>query len=115
MDDANAVSIYVRKWLADERNYTIKKFGLELDDINTRWWNNLQTHRQFESSWWESQFTNYLGRAQILTLDTPNGRQALAKFVATGIGMLEAAVRIYGELPEPGVPSGENLDKLREI
>jgi hypothetical protein len=35
------------------------------------------------------------------------------KYVATAIGMLATTVEVYGELPEPGVPSGENLDQLR--
>lgn len=95
---------YVRAWLAGERQYTIDKFGIELDN------QHVSESRTFE--WWEQQFDNYLHRAGIFGLDTINGRQALAKFVATAVGMLEAAVRVYGPLPEPGVPSGYNLDTI---
>jgi hypothetical protein len=95
---------YVRNWLAKERAYTLDKFGIDEDNEHTplREW----------SEWWEKQFENYLFRAQVLGLDTPGGRQAAAKFVATAVGFLETVVRLYGPLPEPGVTSGENLDRL---
>lgn len=98
---------YVRRWIMGEREYTIRKFGLGLDDEHVQAFSD----NEYDNDWWVKQFENYLGRAWILKLDTVNGRQALAKFVATGVGMLEAAVRVYGPLPEPGVTSGENLDK----
>lgn len=100
------VSEYVRAWLADERGYTIKKFGLPQDDDHIL---------EGLAGWWAQQFDNYLHRAWVLGLDTPGGRQALAKFVATAVGALEAAVRVYGPLPEPGVSSGNNLDALRPL
>lgn len=112
MADETEVEIYVRKWLADERHYTIQKFGIELDDQHIKEW--MEDHDP-TNSYWERQFDNYLGRAERLSLDRQGGRQALAKFVATAVGMLEAAVRVYGPLPEPGVTSGENLDNLREL
>lgn len=98
---------YVREWLARERAYTIDKFGLDQDNDHTPLdnWN----------LWWDQQFENYLHRAHVLGLDTPNGRQALAKFVATAVGLLETAVRLYGPLPKPGVPSGENLGLLGQL
>lgn len=101
---------YVRQWLTREREYTIAKFGLDLDDRHVK-----EFGKDFFDQWWEQQFDNYLHRAKVLGLDTPGGRQALAKFVATGVGMLEAAVRAYGPLPKPGVSSGENLDKVGEL
>lgn len=101
---------YVREWLAKERGYTLEKFGLDADREHIREW-----YLKGVKGWWEQQFDNYLGRAQVLGLGTPAGRQALAKFAATAVGMLEAAVREFGPLPKPGVPSGENLDKLGEL
>lgn len=95
---------YVRAWLAQERDYTIAKFGLDLDD----------QHVAEGMEWWEQQFLNYIGRADVLGLDSPGGRQAAAKFVATALGFLEAVVRVHGPLPEPGVPSGENLNTVFE-
>jgi hypothetical protein len=95
---------YVRNWLAKERAYTLDKFGIDSDNDHTplNGW----------EAWWTQQFDNYLMRAQVLGLDTVNGRQAAAKFVATAVGFLESVVRLHGPLPEPGVTSGENLDRL---
>jgi hypothetical protein len=58
-------------------------------------------------SFWQHQLEMYLHRASVLGLDQLNGRQALAKFVATAAAFLKAVVRVYGDLPEPGHPSGE--------
>jgi hypothetical protein len=102
---------YVREWLAKEREYTIAKFGLELDNQHVQ---DLAVGDD-NDKWWEQQFNNYLHRVSILGPDTPAGRQAAAKFVATAIGFLEAIVRVHGPLPKPGVPSGENLDLLGEL
>lgn len=99
---------YVIRWLADERDYTIDKFGLDADDEHI-------AEGVPEGGWWEQQFDNYLHRTGVLGLETPGGRQAFAKFVATAVGALEAVVRVYGELPEPGVPSGNNLETLRPL
>lgn len=87
-------------WLVAERRYQLDKFGVELDDEHTR-------QGLHQDGWWWRQLTNYFGRAHVLNLANPSGRQALAKFTATACGLLESAIRVYGELPEPGVPSGE--------
>lgn len=109
---------YVEDWLTGEVAYTQAKFGIELDDEHTK---EFSEHiegvesQYMDDTWWSKQLYNYLYRAYTLGLDNPNGRQALAKFVATGQGMLMSAVRVYGPLPYPGVSSGENLDKLKEL
>lgn len=103
------VEEYVRNWLRDERGYTLEKFGIDADNEHIKEYNIGNTQ------WWDQQFENYLNRVRVLGLETPNGRQAFAKFVATAVGALEAVVRSFGELPEPGVSSGYNLDNLREI
>jgi hypothetical protein len=87
-------------WLVAERQYQLEKFGTHLDDDHTK--QGLHT-----DGWWWQQLTNYYGRAKVLGLDLPAGRQALAKFTATACGLLESAVRVHGDLPAPGVPSGE--------
>ena len=110
---SDQVREYVEQWLRDERAYTIDKFGLASDDQHTiEFYHGLPAPKP---SWWDQQFDNYLGRAFTLGLDTPGGRQAAAKFVATAMGFLESVVRQFGPLPEPGVTSGENLNQLREV
>lgn len=54
--------------------------------------------------------TNYLSRAQLLGLDTPTGRQTLAKALSTLYGFTQSAVYLHGPLPEPGHSSGELHD-----
>lgn len=87
-------------WLVRERSYQVRKFGTDLDDKHT-------IEGLTEDGWWWRQLTSYYHRSKVLTLDTPVGRQALAKFVATACGLLESVVRTHGPLPLPGVPSGE--------
>lgn len=88
------------EWLVGERSYQVKKFGTALDDQHTK-------DGLGEDSWWWQQLMNYYHRSKILTLETPVGRQALAKFVATACGLLESVIRVYGDVPRPGVSGGE--------
>jgi hypothetical protein len=48
----------------------------------------------------------YMHRAQVLGLENPLGRQALAKALMTLFSRVEGAVALYGPLPAAGVPSG---------
>lgn len=50
---------------------------------------------------------NYLKRAQLMGVENANGRQALGKCIVTMMAALEHAIVHFGEMPEPGVPSGE--------
>lgn len=88
------------EWLVGERSYQVQKFGTASDDEHT-------LQGLGENDWWWRQLTSYFHRARVLGLDTPVGRQALAKFVATGCGLLESVIRTSGPLPLPGVSSGE--------
>jgi hypothetical protein len=96
----------VFSWLRGERDYQVAKFGIDLDDEHT-------TEGLGEDGWWWQQLMNYFHRSRVLGLETPVGRQALAKFVATACGLLESTVRVYGPLPLPGGPSGENIESTR--
>ncbi len=98
IEDSSASKAF--SWLVAERSYQIAKFGVEQDDQHT------QEGLDYEGWWWQ-QLTNYYHRAKTLGLDVAVGRQALAKFVATGCGLLESVIRVHGPLPPPGVSSGE--------
>ncbi len=95
-------------WLVGERAYQARKFGTEQDDEHT-------LEGLDENGWWWRQLTSYFHRSRVLTLETLVGRQALAKFVATGCGLLESAIRLHGPLPAPGVPSGEVRDQAPDL
>jgi hypothetical protein len=56
---------------------------------------------------WEEQIGMYIKRAEVLTLDNPLGRQAIAKAAATAVAMFEVLFAVYHWVPTPGVPSGE--------
>lgn len=91
-------------WLVREHEYTLAKFGQEQDNLHIEDFNLVGTDG---NDWWQQQLDTYLHRARILGLSNPGGRQALAKYVSTALGMLTACVEVYGDLPEPGVSSGE--------
>ena len=86
-------------WLQAERGYQVRKFGTDNDDEHT------QAGLDYDAWWWH-QLVNYYHRAKVLGLETPVGRQALAKFVATGCGLLESVIRVHGDIPPAGVSSG---------
>lgn len=50
---------------------------------------------------------NYLGRARLFGIDTPQGRQAMGKSLVTLTHFLETVVELHGPMPEPGHSSGE--------
>lgn len=97
-DEAYARQVFV--WLVRERGYQLKKFGTQLDDEHTEA-SGLQA-----DGWWSHQLQMYYHRAGVLGLEHLNGRQALAKYVATACGLLESVVRVHGWLPAPGLTSG---------
>lgn len=50
---------------------------------------------------------NYLKRAELFGMHTPQGKQAMGKLIVTCTAYLERAVMLHGPMPKPGVPSGE--------
>ena len=96
------VSLRIRRWLREEWPYQELKFG-EADRFKAT-----DTFGQSDDEWKRS-LDQYYNRARVLGLDTPAGRQALAKYVATAVAMLENVITVHGHLPTPGVPSGENV------
>ena len=81
------------EWLVSEREYQTEKFGSDDDD------RHLRETGLSSNGWWIRQLDRYLDQARD-RLDKPDGRQSLAKFTATAVGLLEAVVRVYGEIPD---------------
>jgi hypothetical protein len=90
-------------WLRGERAFQLQHFDAAKDDAHTREGLGPET-------WWFSRLARYTERAQELGLDVPEGREALAKFAATAIALLESSVRVYGWLPTPGRRMGDHRD-----
>jgi hypothetical protein len=93
----NRASSEAFMWLRGERALQLNEFGPDRDDAHT-------LEGLGPDGWWARQLTKYMERARELGLETEPGRQALAKFVATAIALLESSVRLYGWLPAPGIP-----------
>lgn len=49
----------------------------------------------------------YVKRAQVLGAETHQGRQAMGKAIVSLMHLLETAICVHGDMPEPGHPSGE--------
>lgn len=100
------------QWLRDEHgDYADPKF----DDIREAEHDpHMKDEGVGKGSWWENQVFQYVGRADTLGLDNPLGRQALMKGLACYTGMIESMIRVYGDPPLPGVPSGEIRERYPE-
>jgi len=94
----------VLTWLLREFRYLRDKYPEEEDDNHTR-------EGFGEDSWWHRQLNLYWIRAHKQGLDTLKGRQALAKFTSTSLGMVTSWVRLHG-LPEH--PKRRTAEELRQ-
>jgi hypothetical protein len=83
----------VFSWLAEERTHRVARFGPSADDAHVR------INALDPNGWWTSQLRKYWEESRQLGLDAPEGRLALAKYLATACALLESAVRVYGSLP----------------
>ena len=85
-------------WLGAERKRQVEMFGPDADDARTR------AEGIAPGSWWDRQLRRYWERAVDEDLSSSEGRTALARYVATGCGLLESVVRTHGRLPFPPQP-----------
>lgn len=104
---ANGVRKHVRQWIDEERSrYADVKFAEGAEG-------RVMLIQAIKDRDWE-RFTNFAGnymrRAEIQGLDTPQGRQQMGKAIVTMLHMLETAILVYEPMPKPGVPSGEIHD-----
>lgn len=88
-------------WLDEEWGYVARKFG----NVTTSYWDDALLEGDLDE--WTRQAVQYLDRAKAFGLDTPAGKQAVAKFAATAVALAGSVVRVHGDLPRGGTPSGE--------
>lgn len=67
-------------------------------------------HMETNQEWWFNYVDRYLNQANLQGLDTIQGRQAAAKGLVTLTALVETAVLVHGDLPKPGVTSGEIIE-----
>lgn len=95
---------YFLRWLQEEWDgHIVRKFG---SAINPPGVTNMAETGVEDDGLWMQQILQYIDRARVFGLDTPKGRQALAKATATMISAAGTSVRVYGELPKGGTTSG---------
>ena len=84
----------VLDWLEHENAYQQQKF-------------NYEEEADKPVEYWMQQFNSYLQRIPLFGLDTLQGLQATLKLTATALALAEHIYEKTGNLPKPGVPSGE--------
>ena len=93
-------------WFKGESGYQDGKFAHHRPEHDKL----IQNQGLREDGRWRGDINQYLHRANVLGLENPNGRQALAKAAMVCIAAVESAVRVFGPLPEPGHSSGEIME-----
>lgn len=103
----------LRIWLTRERNtYADAKWDGNFDDRKRA---EVRSDPHItDENWWMDFLPSYWQRARVLGLDTPQGRQALAKLIVTYCSLLECAIEEFGDLPAPGHSSG-NIHPWTEL
>lgn len=95
------------RWLREEWRYADDKF----DDHRRQHDEEMRDGGITDAGWWFNQVFQYVARGRVLGLENPLGRQAIAKCWAAMSGLVESVIRVHGDLPEPGVPSGYLRDE----
>lgn len=91
------------EWYVEENKYASRKFQDQRNGHDEE----LRRDGLAEDAFWFRQIFQYVDRVRLFGLDTPQGKQALCKMVMTALGCVESTIRVHGDLPQPGVPSGE--------
>ncbi|MDQ5943392.1 MAG: hypothetical protein QG675_160 [Patescibacteria group bacterium] len=78
--------VRVLKWAIDQQPMILTRFPISQND----------SHTLEGLDYWKNKLDRYLDRADLLTLDSPEGRQAIAEHFATSLGLLASVWRTYG-------------------
>lgn len=76
-------------WFIKQQPKILNRFDPKQNDQHTR--EGLE-----ENAYWSQKLPMYLHRARLLGLDSPQGRQAVAEYAATALGLLASVWRVYG-------------------
>lgn len=100
-------------WKVAEEAYAEEKFAGQRDTEHDA---SLATYDL--ADWWQRQIVQYLDRARLYLEGAKDAegdqrrhleqlaQQALAKATMTAQGAVESSIRVFGDLPKPGLPSG---------
>ena len=105
--------LHLYVWIEEEEVYVHDKFKDERTTHDTTWEHGF-------GAFWFGQIVQYYDRAKQFFDAADNqddelakrflrmkGQQALAKAMMTAKGCVESSIRTFGNMPTPGVPSGE--------
>ena len=97
---------YLQDWIVRERAHHADVKYEEGNDNRERLRAAMETEGFAKGGDWELFIFNYLSRAQVLGLDTEQGRQQMGKAITTLLHCLETAIEVHGPMPAPGQTSG---------
>jgi hypothetical protein len=110
--------VHLYKWINAEEEYVHKKFG-----HSDQRGDHDKTMANYDlEEFWIKQVVQYYDRARVALIaarelhildDAESARhleqkaqQAMAKAMMTAKGMVESSIRVFGDLPKPGLSSG---------
>lgn len=76
-------------WLVSQQPLILTRFPLDQNDLHTR-------EGIGKSSYWNEKLSKFLVRADLLTLESPEGRQAIFEHFATSLGLSASVWRCFG-------------------
>lgn len=87
-------------WFIRQQPKILNRFDPDQNDAHTQ-------EGLTEGSYWREKIPMYLHRASLLELGSPQGRQAVAEFAATAMGLLASVWRVYG----PPASAGQDFSR----
>ena len=106
---------HLYEWVEGEEEYVEEKFGdqrgahdagLVAHDLNRFWLPQVMQYLDRAGVFLNAAHECHSGSSEQRAFEL-RAQQALAKGMMTFKGLVESSIRVYGGLPEPGVPSGE--------
>lgn len=107
-------------WMRGEETYAGNKFDAEQRVQRYEHDDHMRIDHFAPDGWWLRQIVQYYDRAAMFfsaAQSEPNeekkralqlrGQQAICKAIMTAKGACESSIRVFGNLPQPGLPSGD--------
>lgn len=105
--------VHLYRWIADEEVYVADKFDDQRDghdesmktyDLEDFWIRQVIQYYDRAQQFFQAARTADEGRRRFFEM---KGQQALAKAMMTAKGCVESSIRCFGNMPLPGVESGD--------
>lgn len=76
-------------WLIEQQKIVLNRFPIQQNDLHT-------LEGLSAEGYWQQKFAKFLSRAELLSLESPEGRQCIAEHFATSLGLTASMWRVYG-------------------